>query len=481
MKRSLALESNKSIDQQVMLMGWVNSRRDHGGVIFIDIRDESGIVQLTIHPDHEAAFRVAETVRDEYVLKATGKVINRESGLINKDIATGEVEVVVEMLEILNKSDPLPFSVTKDNQVANEETRLKYRYLDLRREKMQTMLKRRSEMYSYIRQYMEKNDFTEITTPILANSSPEGARDFVIPSRFQQGRFYALPQAPQQFKQLLMVGGIPRYYQLAACFRDEDPRADRLYGEFYQLDMEMAFVEDGDEVRKMMDPLMTSLVTDFAGKKLTFEDVPRITYDEAMNTYGSDKPDLRYDMKLVDLSEDFTDTEFSVFGNAIQDGGVVKAIDVKGAASLSRKEIDGFTEIAKQNGAKGLAYILFTDGEVKSPIAKFMSEQEIEMIKAKFNVQDGDGVFFGAGVRNEVNKVLGAVRVAFADHFKLKDSNEVSLLWVIDFPFYEWDENKRKLILVTIPLVCQKADWRRLKLQKLTKKNWLSLPTSMIL
>ncbi len=445
MKRSLALESNKSIDQQVMLMGWVNSRRDHGGVIFIDIRDESGIVQLTIHPDHEAAFRVAETVRDEYVLKATGKVINRESGLINKDIATGEVEVVVEMLEILNKSDPLPFSVTKDNQVANEETRLKYRYLDLRREKMQTMLKRRSEMYSYIRQYMEKNDFTEITTPILANSSPEGARDFVIPSRFQQGRFYALPQAPQQFKQLLMVGGIPRYYQLAACFRDEDPRDDRLYGEFYQLDMEMAFVEDGDEVRKMMDPLMTSLVTDFAGKKLTFEDVPRITYDEAMNTYGSDKPDLRYDMKLVDLSEDFTDTEFSVFGNAIQDGGVVKAIDVKGAASLSRKEIDGFTEIAKQNGAKGLAYILFTDGEVKSPIAKFMSEQEIEMIKAKFNVQDGDGVFFGAGVRNEVNKVLGAVRVAFVDHFKLKDSNEVSLLWVIDFPFYEWDEKQKKI------------------------------------
>ncbi len=292
---------------------------------------------------------------------------------------------------------------------------------------------------------MEKNDFTEITTPILANSSPEGARDFVIPSRFQQGKFYALPQAPQQFKQLLMVGGVPRYYQLAACFRDEDPRADRLYGEFYQLDMEMAFVEDGDEVRKMMDPLMTELVTDFAGKKLTFKNVPRITHDEAMNTYGSDKPDLRYDMKLTDLSDDFADTKFSVFGKAIKDGGVVKAINVKGASTLSRKEIDAFTEIAMQNGAKGLAYILFTETEIKSPIAKFMTEQEIEAIKTKFNVEDGDGIFFGAGIKDEVNKVLGAVRVAFADHFKLKNPDEVSLLWVVDFPIYEWDEKQKKI------------------------------------
>ena len=393
---------------------------------------------------------MAEGVRDEYVLKVIGRVIEREKNLINPNLETGTVEVVVEILEILNKSEPLPFPVSvgpenKEEQNVGEDVRLKYRYLDLRRPKMQHMLKRRAEMYAFIRKYMEANDFTEIATPILANSSPEGARDFLIPSRFNPGKFFALPQAPQQFKQLLMVGGVPRYYQFATCFRDEDTRADRLYGDFYQLDLEMAFVDDGEEVREMIDPLALSLTTEFAGKRLTFKDIPRITHAEAADRFGSDRPDLRFGMELVNLSEDFANTEFGVFGGALKNGGVVKAINVKGGASLSRSEIDKFTDTAKLNGAGGLAYINFVDGEVKSPIAKFLSESEVSSIKEKLEVEDGDAVFFGADSKRIANRVLGVLRSEFADHFKLKDPNEVAWCWVVDFPFYEWDEKRNKL------------------------------------
>jgi len=288
---------------------------------------------------------------------------------------------------------------------------------------------------------MEGHEFTEVTTPILANSSPEGARDFLIPARLQPGKFYALPQAPQQFKQLLMVGGVPRYYQLAACFRDEDPRADRLYGEFYQLDTEMSFVEDGEEVRQMFDPLIKKLATEFAGKTLLTEDVPRIPYREAMETYGSDKPDLRYGMKLISLDEELANTEFGVFKNA----ECVKAICVKNGTSLSRSQIDKFTELAKSEGAGGLAYITFEDGEAKSPIAKFLTAEELEAIRTKMGAENGDTVFFGADTRAVVNKVLGALRIAFAEHFGLKDPNVVALCWIVDFPFYEWDEGRRKV------------------------------------
>jgi aspartyl-tRNA synthetase len=449
-KRILAKQTVELIGQEVKLMGWANSRRDHGGVIFIDLRDESGLVQVTVHPDSKEAFKLAEGVRDEYVLKVIGKVIEREEKLINPNLETGTVEVVVETLEILNKSEPLPFPVSvgpenKEEQNVGEDVRLKYRYLDLRRPKMQHMLKRRAEMYAFIRKYMEANDFTEIATPILANSSPEGARDFLIPSRFNRGKFFALPQAPQQFKQLLMVGGVPRYYQFATCFRDEDTRADRLYGDFYQLDLEMAFVDDGEEVRELIDPLALSLTTEFAGKKLTFKDIPRITHAEAADRFGSDKPDLRFGMELVNLSEDFASTEFGVFGGALKNGGVVKAINVKGGASLSRSEIDKFTDTAKLNGAGGLAYINFVDGEVKSPIAKFLSESEVSSIKEKLEIEDGDAVFFGADSKKIANRVLGVLRSEFADHFKLKDPNEVAWCWVVDFPFYEWDEKRNKL------------------------------------
>ena len=438
--RSLAKELN-SKSGKVNLAGWVNSRRDHGGLIFIDLRDHTGIIQLVIDPNTANAFKLAESLRDEYVIKATGTVRERGEGLENPNIPTGKIEVVVEELELLNKSEALPVNVHDEGAQAGEDLRLKYRYLDLRRPSMQHRLLRRSEYYRFMREYMHEHDFIEVTTPILANSSPEGARDFLIPSRLHPGEFYALPQAPQQFKQLLMVGGIPRYYQIAPCFRDEDPRADRLYGEFYQLDCEMSFVDDGETVRKEMEPLIKGLVKDFAGKKLLSEDIPRIPYQEAMEKYGVDKPDLRYGMELIELTDELKGTEFSVFAKA----ECVKAICVKGGADLSRKQIDGFTEQARKLGAGGLAYLTYTNDGIKSPIAKFMSEKELDAITKKMGAEAGDAVFFGADKRAKVNKVLGQLRIAFAKHFGLEDHSVVALCWVVDFPFYEWDEKNKKL------------------------------------
>lgn len=456
MQRTLARDTANLTDQTVVVSGWVNSRRDHGGLIFIDLRDHTGIVQLVINPEVKAAFETAGTLRDEYVIRVRGQVRGRGEALVNDKIPTGSIEIVAETIEILNKADTLPIQPFAEAQ-AGEELRLRYRYLDLRRPKMQNMLLRRAEMFRQIRTYMESQDFLEVTTPILASSSPEGARDFLIPSRLHEGKFYALPQAPQQFKQLLMVGGVPRYYQLAACFRDEDPRADRLYGEFYQLDAEMSFVEDGEDVRQTFDPLIRRLVTEFAGKTLLDEDIPRIPYSEAMETYGSDKPDLRFGMKLVELTDVFEGTEFGVFKNA----EAVKAICVKNGASLSRKQIDGFTDIAKAEGAGGLAYITveawqevggdqFTHKAdilegVKSPILKFLTVKEVASIIERTDAQPGDTVFFGADKRSMVNKVLGRLRSEFADHFELKDPNVIALCWIVDFPFYEWDDARKKV------------------------------------
>ncbi|MGE5312809.1 MAG: aspartate--tRNA ligase [Acidobacteriota bacterium] len=439
--RTLSLQAPERIGQEITVEGWVHSRRDHGGLVFVDLRDHTGVLQLVINPEHaDEAFHIAEELRDEYVIRAVGVVNERAPELQNDKIPTGRVELAVETMTILNRAEALPIQPFAEAQ-ANEELRFKYRYLDLRRPKIQEMLQRRAEMYRRIHAYMDEREFIEIATPILANSSPEGARDFLIPSRLQEGKFYALPQAPQQFKQLLMVGGVPRYYQLAACFRDEDPRADRLYGEFYQLDCEMSFVEDGEEVRQTVEPLMKELATDFAGKTLLTDDIPRIPYAEAMETYGSDQPDLRYDMKLVELTDVFADTAFGVFKNA----ECVKAICVKNGASLSRKQIDGFTDIAKNGGAGGLAYITYDQGEAKSPIAKFLSEAELAAVKEKMGARDGDTVFFGADARPVVNAVLGRLRIAFADHFGLKDPNVVAYAWIVDFPFYEWDDRGKKL------------------------------------
>ena len=450
--RILANELKNHLGKQVTVEGWVNSRRDHGGLIFIDLRDHTGIIQLVITPETQDSFKLAESIRDEYVLRATGKMRERAKDLINPNIETGTIELVVDDLTLLNKSEPLPVNTHDDGEKSGEELRLKYRYLDLRRPSMQNILKRRSEFYRFIRNFMYDHDFTEITTPILANSSPEGARDFLVPSRLHPGKFYALPQAPQQFKQLLMVGGVNKYFQIAPCFRDEDPRADRLYGDFYQLDMEMSFVDNGEVIRQEIEPLFIELATKFANKKLVLnsepakkylksgEKIPRLPFDFAMETYGVDKPDLRYGLELIDLTEVFKDTDFKVFKT-----DCVKAICVPNGASLTRREIDEFTDEARKLGAGGLAYILYTNEGAKSPILKFMTDQEIEGVKKLTKAKTGDAVFFGADERAKVNKVLGQLRISFADHFNLKNKDEVAYTWIVDFPFYEWDENNHKL------------------------------------
>ena len=445
MTRTLVRELTAKVGEIVTVSGWVHARRDHGGLIFIDLRDHTDIIQLVIQPEKTEAFTLAEQVRDEFVISVAGLIKERDESLKNPNIPTGSIELVADELRVLNRSEALPIPIHSDTPQASEELRLKYRYLDLRRSKMQDMLKKRSAYYRILRDYMEEREFTEVTTPVLANSSPEGARDFLVPSRVHPGKFYALPQAPQQFKQLLMVGGVSRYYQIATCFRDEDPRADRLYGDFYQLDLEMSFVEEGEEVRSTMEPLIKSLVTRFANKTLVSDDVPRIPYQEAMDRFGSDKPDLRFGMELVDLSDTLADTGFGVFAGTIADGGVVKAVRVEGGAALSRKQIDQFTDIAKSEGAGGLAYLTFADSEVKSPIAKFLSAEELATIQTKLEAKDGDAIFFGADTREVVNKVLGRLRSEFATHFGLKDPNTVALVWIVDFPFYEWDDKAKKV------------------------------------
>lgn len=452
MQRTLAIESVKHVGETIKVAGWVNTRRDHGGVIFVDLRDHTGLVQLVFNPDDPAMFKDAESLRDEFCISAEGLVRNRGAGLENPHIPTGTVEVVAQKIEILNRSEPLPVATKDEGQQSSEEMRLKYRFLDLRRPSMQKMISERDRFYRVIRHYMEDHDFTEVATPILANSSPEGARDFLIPSRLRPGQFYALPQAPQQFKQLLMVGGVPKYYQIAACFRDEDPRADRLYGEFYQLDLEMSFVDKGETVRQTIEPLILNLTQDFGGKKLvnTYRsadftyakptDVPRIPYTIAMETYGTDKPDLRYGMPLVELTDALKNTGFGVFAKA----ECVKAICVKGGAAMPRSQIDLFTEMARKNGAGGLAYLTYKNNEIKSPIAKFLAPAELDEITKRTEAIDGDIVFFGADKRDLVNKVLGKLRIAFADYQGLKHDDEVALCWITDFPFYEYDEaNKR--------------------------------------
>ena len=438
--RILTGELKTKINETVTVAGWVNSRRDHGGLIFIDLRDHQGIIQLVITPENQQAFALAETLRDEFVISATGLIRERAADLKNPNIETGDIELVVESMELLNRSDTPPVNTHDDGPESGEELRLKYRYLDLRRPSMQNTLKRRAMFYSYLRNYMDQHDFIEVTTPILANSSPEGARDFLVPSRLKPGLFYALPQAPQQFKQLLMVGGLPRYYQIAPCFRDEDPRADRLYGDFYQLDCEMSFVDSGETVRKTVESLIKSLVTDFAGKKLLSEDIPRIPYQEAMEKYGVDKPDLRYGMEMIELTEILKNTSFKVFQSPC-----VKAIRVENGASLTRSQIDLFTEKARKLGASGLAYIMYENGTEKSPIAKFLQPEELAKIKEATDAKDGDAVFFCSDDRAKVNKILGQLRIAFADHFNLKDDSIVALCWIVDFPFYEWNDGEHKL------------------------------------
>lgn len=442
MQRTFSIETPQKTGQTVNVAGWVNSRRDHGGVIFIDLRDHTGIVQLAVHPDQTEAFKAANLCRDEFVIKAKGKVVERSDATKNPNLPTGNIELTAESLELLNSSKPLPFPVAHghgEERNIGEDIRLKYRFLDLRRDKMQKMLVKRHKMIKYIRDWMDQKGFIEITTPILTSSSPEGARDFLVPSRLHPGKFYALPQAPQQFKQLLMVGGVPKYFQIAPCFRDEDPRADRSPGEFYQLDLEIAFADKDEVVFQELEPLFIELSEKFAGKKVLQKPFPRIPFLEAMEKYGSDRPDLRFGMEFVELTGDLRDTKFSVFGNAIKSGGCVKAICCQGGAKLTRSQIDELTEMVKKEGAGGLAYIVVGNGDdgMKSPILKFLSSDEISAIIQKTHATPGDIIFFGADERPIVNKVLGKLRDKLGDVFGLKDPSVIAWAWITDFPMYE--------------------------------------------
>ncbi len=469
MQRTLAHKTPEKVGETISLSGWVNSRRDHGGVIFIDLRDHTGIVQLAVHPENAEAFSAADKCRDEFVIRAQGTILERGADLINHNIPTGAVEVSADSLEILNTAKPLPFQVAHghgEENLSNEDIRLKYRFLDLRREKMQKMLQKRHVMIQTIHAYMTRHGFIEVTTPILTSSSPEGARDFLVPSRLHPGKFYALPQAPQQFKQLLMTGGVPKYYQIAPCFRDEDPRADRSPGEFYQLDLEISFADKDEVVFQEMEPLFVELTEKFAGKKCLQKPFPRIPYLEAMDLYGSDKPDLRFEMKMADLTEDLRDTQFSVFGNAIKNGGVIKAICCQGGLSLSRSQIDELTEMVKKEGAGGLAYIVLGEDGMKSPILKFLSEGEVKSIVAKTKARTGDIIFFGADQKPIVNKVLGKLRDKLGDMFGLKDPSVIAWAWITDFPMFEWSDDKKGWDFMHNPFSMPQGGLQALEKQK---------------
>jgi len=435
--------TKKNLNEEVMLSGWVHSRRDHGGIIFIDLRDRYGITQITFDPNNgKDAWLEADKVRNEWVIKIKGKVIARPDDMVNEKLITGEIEVECFGIEILNKSEvsPLELSEEKAHEI-NEHIRLKYRYIDLRRPRMQHIMKMRDQIFTHIRDYFHRFDFIEVQTPILANSSPEGARDFLIPSRLHPGRFYALPQAPQQFKQLLMVGGVDKYFQIAPCFRDEDPRADRHPGDFYQVDMEMSFV-DQEDIWRIIENLMIEVVEKFSDMQFVHKPFLRISYKDALIKYGSDKPDLRFGLEITPITEMVLGCGFSVFADmAKQANHVVHALKVDGGAKFSRREIDELTEIARAKGAKGLAYIVIKEtGELQSPIVKFLGDDLAQKIIAKVEAQKGDIIFFGADKFDIVWRALGAVRNDCGERLGLKDGKKASLAWIVDFPMYEMSE-----------------------------------------
>lgn len=440
-------ELNKShVGQSVILAGWVHRRRDHGGIIFIDLRDRYGLAQIKFDPAiDKKAWEEADSLRSEWVLKVAGKVLARPENMINPKLKTGEIEVEIQELEILNKSKTPPFEIDEEKaDEANESLRLQYRFIDLRRPDLQRLLTLKDKYIQYIRDYFHQLDFVEVQTPILANSSPEGARDFLVPSRLYPGKFYALPQAPQQFKQLLMVGGLDKYFQIAPCFRDEDPRMDRHYGEFYQLDMEMSFVTQED-VFAIMEPLMVGLTEKFSSKKIVNLDkdgrFKRLPWRESMTRYGADKPDLRFDLEIKPVTELVKDCDFSVFAEAVKNGGVAHAMKVDGGAKFTRKEIDELTELAKAKEAKGLAYITIREnGELQSPIIKFLGDALAKKIVDEVGAKSGDIIFFGADSWKVVCASLGAVRNECGARLGLKDNTKAAWCWIVDFPMYSYSE-----------------------------------------
>jgi aspartyl-tRNA synthetase len=435
--------TRSDVGKKVRLSGWVHTRRDHGGLIFIDLRDRWGITQITFNPTkNKEAWATAEKLRDEYVIQVEGVVALRPTAMVNKKIDTGEIEVEADGLQILSTATTPPFPLNEAEEV-NEEVRLKYRFLDLRRARLQHILQRRDQFIAAIRGYMHRHNFIEVQTPILANSSPEGARDYLVPSRLHPGQFYALPQAPQQFKQLLMVAGLDRYFQIAPCFRDEDPRADRHPGEFYQLDMEMSFVTQED-IFAIMEPLWVEMTEKFSNKKVMATPFPRIPWREAMTKYGTDKPDLRFDFFITDVSDALPETSFKVFAEALKKKGVIHALHVEGGATLSRQDIEELTQKAKELGAQGLAYILLKD-KPTSPIIKFLGEETTQVIIKKVGAKKGDAIFFSAGQWLTVSKSLGAVRSSAAERLNKKDPTKAAWGWIVDFPMYEWNEEENKI------------------------------------
>ena len=434
-----------NVGETVRISGWINSVRDHGGVIFIDLRDHYGKTQVVINPKMHF-YQALERWRVETVVCFTGKVVARTPETVNPKLATGEIEVVAEDMTVLGETEQIPFQIVKDED-APEALRLKYRFLDLRREELHNKIILRSKIIEEIRREMWAMGFNEFQTPILTSSSPEGARDYLVPSRLHTGKFYALPQSPQQFKQLLMVAGFDKYFQIAPCFRDEDARADRSPGEFYQLDIEMSFATQED-VFKVCEDLLSKVFSKFTTKKVTPAPFPRIPFREAMEKYGSDKPDLRNPLFMVDLSELFRKSGFKAFASTVEKGGVVKGMRVPGIVGVQpRTFYDKMEAFAKENGAKGLGYIMWTrEGEIKGPIAKFMKPEELTELEKQANIEKGDALFFMCDTREKANELGGKVRAAFGEKLNLINPDEFNFCWIVDFPFFEKDEETGKII-----------------------------------
>ena len=426
--------------QEVTLAGWVNRRRHHGGLIFIDLRDRWGITQVVCNPEvSPEAHAAASKVRGEYVLRVQGVVRRRPKGLVNPNIPTGEIEVVAKSVEILNPAKTPPFYINREDEV-DEALRLRYRYLDLRRQRMQRNLILRHKVIKFIRDFLDARGFVEIETPILIKSTPEGARDYVVPSRIHPGKFYALPQSPQQLKQLLMVAGFEKYFQIARCFRDEDLRADR-QPEFTQLDIEMSFVERED-ILQLIEELFISLVETLTDKRILEKPFPRLSYHEAMERYGSDKPDLRFGLPLVDITDLVAESEFRVFRQAVAEGGRIKALRAPGCATYSRRQLDELAQFAKKHGAKGLVSLALMAEGPKSPIAKFLSPSVIEGIVARTEAEVGDLILMMADRPKVVAEALGNLRLEIAERLGLRDNSVLAFAWILDFPLLEWNEEE---------------------------------------
>ncbi|MFZ3207656.1 MAG: aspartate--tRNA ligase [Geobacteraceae bacterium] len=447
--------TREDIGREVTLMGWAMRRRDHGGLIFVDLRDREGLAQVVFDPDRNAdAHERAEAIRNEYVVAIKGKVIHRPEGTVNPNLKTGEVEVLVSECKILNRSKALPFTLDEHVGVA-ENIRLKHRYLDLRRPALQQNLILRSKVTQVTRQYLTDNGFLELETPFLTKSTPEGARDFLVPSRINPGNFYALPQSPQLFKQILMVSGFDRYFQVVRCFRDEDLRADR-QPEFTQIDCEMSFI-DREDIITVMEGLISTIFTVAKGVDVRLP-IPRMTYTEAIRRFGVDNPDLRFGLELVELTEIARNAGFKMFADMVAGGGIVKGLNAKKCAGMSRKEIDDLTEFVRIYGAKGLAYVKMTADGWQSPIAKFFTAEEIASINKAFAAEEGDLLFFVADKPKIVNDSLGKLRNHLAHLLGLLDNETFSFVWITDFPLLEWDEDEKRWAAVHHPFTAPMDD-----------------------